>query len=75
MPKFSNKVKKPDFCLFLTHFPHFLGKKIFFKKSGSVRYNNTWAPNIMLSFRKKLMSRCQENFQTEGQNNGRTDRP
>ena len=29
-------------------------------------HNTTWAPNIMLSSRKKLKSQFQENVQTEG---------
>ena len=36
-------------------------------------HNKTWAPNTMLSFRKKLMSQSQENFQPEGQKDGKTD--
>ena len=48
MNKISNKFKKP--C-FLAHFPHFWGKNIFFKKCDPVTHN-TWAPHIMLSFRK-----------------------
>ena len=59
---------------FFAHFPDFLDK-IFFKKSGSVTHNNTWASNTMLSFRKKLISQSQENFQTEGRKDGRTDKP
>ena len=71
MTKFSSKLKKPHFCLFLAHFPHFFGKGIFTKKSGSVTHNNTWASNMMLSFRKsnepilrKLLDR-----RVEGQTN------
>ena len=29
-------------------------------------HNTTWAPNTMLSSRKKLKSQFEENFQTEG---------
>ena len=29
-------------------------------------HNTTWAPNTMLSSRKKLKSQFQENLQTEG---------
>ena len=68
MTRFSNKFKKP-FGPFLGHIPHFLGKKIFFKKPGSVTHKTHG------KFQKKRMSQSQENFQIEGQKDGRTDRP
>ena len=69
MTKLSNKFKKPCFWPIFGPLSHFSGKKIFLKKSGPVMHNKTWAPNTMLSFRKKLMSQSHENFQrrTEGQ--------
>ena len=51
MIQFSNKFKKTNFGPFLD-FPHFGGKYIIFKKSGSVTHNATWASNTMLSSRK-----------------------
>ena len=68
MIQFSNKFKK---ILFLAHFPHFGGKRIFLKKSSPVTHNKTWAINTMLSFRKKLIHQSQENFRKDG----RMDRP
>ena len=32
-----------------------------------------WAPNTMLSFRKKIMSKSRENLRTDGKTDGRTD--
>ena len=58
-----NKFKKPSF------WPIFGAKRFFSKKSGLATHNNT---NTMLSFRKKLMSQSQENFQTERRKDGQT---
>ena len=38
-------------------------------------HNNTWTPNTMLSFRKKLVSQSQENFRVEERKDKRTDGP
>ena len=43
---------------------------IFSKKSGSVTDNYIWAPNTMLSFRKKLMSQFSENLRTDRRMDG-----
>ena len=52
---------------------HFCPMWIFSKKSGSVTPNYyIWAPNITLSFRKKLMSQSRENLQTDGRVDGET---
>ena len=66
-----NKFKKP---YFLPIFPIF-GQKYFFKKPGSVTHNNTWAPNTMLSVRKKTnepIPRKRLERKTEGQKDGQT---
>ena len=49
---------------FLVILGHFYPMGIFSKKSSSVTHNYIWAPNIMLSFRKKLMNQSRENVQT-----------
>ena len=59
--------------LFLTIFGHLCLMGIFSKKSGSVPSNYIWAPNTILSFRKKLMSQFWENLGTDGRTDGRTD--
>ena len=59
----------------LAHFPIFLVKKFFFKKSGSVKHKKTWALNTMLSFRIKLMSQSRKNFRTEGQTDPNSQNP
>ena len=59
-------LKSPK-TLLLDHFWPFLPNGDFFpKKSSSVTHNYIWAPNTMLSFRKKLMSKSRENVRTEG---------
>ena len=73
MAKFFNKFKKPYFCPFLAHFPYFLDKNLKISKNLAVTHSNTWVPSTMLNFRKKLMSQSQENFQTKGQKDGRTE--
>ena len=50
--QFCNKFRKPYFRKIFGPFSSFLGKKFIFKKSGSITYNNTWASDTMLSFRK-----------------------
>ena len=59
----------------MAHFPIFLVKKFFFKKSGSVKHKKTWALNTMLSFRIKLMSQSRKNFRTEGQTDPNSQNP
>ena len=77
---------KSPVIMFLGYFWPFLvifARWGFFPKNLAVTHNYIWAPNTMLSFRKKLMSQSRENLQTDGrtdertdgQNNGRTDRP
>ena len=72
--------------MFLDHFWPFLVIIAwwgFFPKTPAVTHNYIWAPNNMLSFRKKLMSSSRENLQTDGRTDGRmegwkderTDRP
>ena len=67
MTQFFNEFKKLYFLPIFGPFSIFEAKIYFFQKSGSVMHNNTWPPNNMLSFRKKLMSQFQENVQMEGQ--------
>ena len=47
----------------------------FFPKNPAVTHNYIWAPNTMLSFRKKLMSQSRENLWTDGRMDGKTDKP
>ena len=61
MTKFSNKFKKNYFWPI---FPIF-GAKMFFQKIWFSHAQHHRNPNNMVSFRKNLMSRSQENFQTE----------
>ena len=44
----------------------------FFPKKSAVTHNYIWAPNSMLSFRKKLMSQFRENLRTDRRTDGRT---
>ena len=67
MTKLSSKLKK-------SYFGPFLGNFFFYSKNLVVTHNTTWASDIMLSFKKKLCQ-SQENFWTEGQEEGRIDRP
>ena len=55
-------LKSPK-TMFLGHFWPF----------SAVTHNYIWAPNTMLSFRKKLMSQFWENVRTDGTTDGRTD--
>ena len=43
----------------------------FFQK---ITHNYIWAPNTMLSFRKKLISQSRENLRTDGRTEEREDR-
>ena len=65
--------KPPVFGSFLTIFGQFCLIGIFSKNSGSVTYNYIWAPNRMLSFRKKLISQFWENLQTDRRTDRKTD--
>ena len=53
-------------------FGHFCQMRIFSQKIGPVTHNYIWAPNSMLSFRKKLMSQFRENLRTDRRTDGRT---
>ena len=62
-------LKSPK-TLFLGHFWPFLVIFAwwgFFPKNLAVTHNYIWAPNTMLSFRKKLMSQFRENLWTDEQ--------
>ena len=63
---FLKKSKNHVFGPFLTIFGHFCHMAIFSKQSASVTHNYIWAPNTMLSFKKKLMSKSWENLRTDG---------
>ena len=68
-------LKSPK-TLFLGHVWPFLvifARWFFFQKNPAVTRNYIWAPNTMLSFRKKLMSQFWENVRTDGTTDGRTD--
>ena len=68
-------LKSPK-TMFLGHFWPFLVIFAwwgFFPKNLAVTHNYIWAPNTMLSFRKKLMSQFWENVRTDGTTDGRTD--
>ena len=70
-------LKSPK-TMFFDHFWIFLvifAQWGFFPKNPAVTHNYIWAPNIMLSFRKKLMSQSWENLWTDGRTDGRTDKP
>ena len=54
-------LKSPK-TMFLGHFWPF----------SAVTHNYIWAPNTMLSFRKKLMSQFWENLRTDGRTEGQT---
>ena len=45
---------------------------IFSKKIGSVTHNYIQAPNTMLNFRKKIISKSRENLRTDGRTAGQT---
>ena len=65
-------LKSPK-TMFLGHFWPFLvifARWGFFPKNPAVTHNYIWAPNTMLSFRKKLMSQFWENLQTDGRTDG-----
>ena len=47
----------------------------FFPKHPAVTHNDIWAPNTMLSFRKKLTSQSRENLRTDGRMDGKMDKP
>ena len=44
----------------------------FFPKNPAVTHNYIWTPNIMLRFRKKLMSQSQENLWADGRRDRQT---
>ena len=69
----TNDIESPVFGPFLTIFGHFCLMGIFSKKSGFVIHNYIWAPETMLSFRKKLMSQFWENLRTDGRSDRRMD--
>ena len=69
---FLKKSKKHVIGPLLTIFGHFSLMKIFSRKSSSVTHNYIWAPNSMLSFRKKLMSQSRENLEIDGRTDGQT---
>ena len=61
---FFKKSKNHVFRLFWPFLVIFTQWGFFPKKSGSVTHNYIWAPNTMLSFRKKLISQFRENLLT-----------
>ena len=67
-------LRSPVLGSILTIFGHFYLMGIFSKKFSSVIHNYIWAPNTMLSFRKKLLSHSQENLWTDGRIKGKLDR-
>ena len=62
MSKFSNKFKKPYFWPI---FPIF-GIKFFFSKNLALSHTTPYGPLNHGEFQKKIMSKSQENFWTEG---------
>ena len=86
IPDKNNNViflKSPKTLFFGYFWPflgHFCPMGLFSKRSGPVTHNFIWAPNTMLSFKKKLMSQFRENLRTdgrwmEGRTEGQTDWP
>ena len=73
MTKFFNKFKKPCFWPIFGPFPYFDSKKKFSGKSSSVTHNFIWVSSTMPKFRKKLMMQFQENAQTDGRTERRTE--
>ena len=70
MKNFSNKFKNFIFDPSST----FWGQMFFFQKS-QLSHTTLNRPLMPCEFQNKLMSQSQEKFQTEGQKDGRTDRP
>ena len=62
-------LKSPCFWVIFDHFRSFFPDWFFFLKNPA---NYIWAPNTMLSFRKKVMSQSGENLRTDGRTDGQT---